>query len=117
MISSASSVPGTAVPGAAVPATPYAVAPVVPAAAALAAPGTLACYASTTLDDLWAAYISASEAAQAAWQVVRMTRAAGGTDGTAGFSFGRAYQLQTAVEAAYETWRLAQARAFSGVRG
>jgi hypothetical protein len=68
-------------------------------------------------EDLWKAYLAAAKESAAAWEQWRMMRQAGGTDGSAGFLFGQAYEAQRTAEAAYEAWRVAQAAARPGVTG
>jgi hypothetical protein len=67
--------------------------------------------------DLWVAYLAAFGVASVKWASWRMMRQAGGTDGTAGFLFGEAYEAQAVADQAYEAWRLAQQQAFPGRRG
>jgi hypothetical protein len=97
---------------------------VVPAAtasgqAALAAAGQLTAAATVgvSLGALWVAYQQAQQKSSAAWDQWHMMRQAGGTDGSAGFLFGQAYEAQRAAEAAYEAWKAAQRAAVPGVTG
>jgi hypothetical protein len=46
-----------------------------------------------------------------------MVRQAAGTDGTAGFVFGKAYDAERAADDAYAAFQAAQRRVFAGVTG
>lgn len=70
-----------------------------------------------TAEDQWNSYLAAFGVASVKWANWRMMRQAGGTDGTAGFLFGQAYEAQAVADQAYEAWRLAQQQAFPGRRG
>ena len=89
---------------------------VVSATAALATAAGMTVTASAG-PDLWAAYLTAQQAAGNAWLTYRMMRQAGGTDGTAGRLYGQAYEAQQASDAAYEAWRQAQHQVFPGAGG
>lgn len=88
-------------------------------ASALSAAAVMAVSAlpGANTEALWNAYLAAYGIASQKWQQWRMMRQAGGTDGTAGFLFGQAYEAQAAAELAYEAWRLARQQAFPGVTG
>jgi hypothetical protein len=82
-----------------------------------ALPSLLAEPAGSSTGALWTSYLAAQQKSHAAWEQWHMMRQAGGTDGSAGFLFGDAYEAQRAAEAAYEAWRAAQAAAHPGVTG
>lgn len=84
--------------------------------AALAAAPVLIATCLSHLDDLWAIYVAAQQVAVAKAEQWRMMRQAGGTDGSAGFLYGQAYEAEAAADKAYENWRVAQLQAF-GSRG
>jgi hypothetical protein len=73
--------------------------------------------AGPSLDDLWAIFIAASNAAQAAWRSWRMMRSVARTDGTAGQLYQQAYLKQEAADLAYRTWLAAHQATYPGVRG
>ncbi|MCW2929966.1 MAG: hypothetical protein JWM19_928 [Actinomycetia bacterium] len=91
----------------------------IPAAAQVTAFPVLVASATAgpDLDALWAAYLALSALARKAEYSYGMMRQAGGTDGSAGFLYGKAYEAQQAADQAYEAWRAAQRRAYSGARG
>lgn len=109
-----SSAPGAAQPAAMMPASLG----IDFASAALSAGPRMLALASEGPDParLWVLYTQATLAAANAWETWRMMRQAGGTDGSAGMLYGKAYQLQNAADAAYTAYLQAQA-AVSGVRG
>lgn len=87
------------------------------AAPLLAAPALkAAAQAVTTPASLWNAYAAADAKAVAAREQWHLMRQAGGTDGTAGFLYGKYYEAQHAAEAAWEAWAKAQNAAY-GRRG
>lgn len=69
------------------------------------------------LSALWAAYQAAALAASKARESWHMMRQAGGTDGTAGFLYQKAYIAERAEEEAYEAFLAAQRIVFPGARG
>lgn len=89
--------------------------PVVTGSAALSGAPALRAAADTP-DGLWAIYAAAQQVAVAKAEQWRMMRQAGGTDGSAGFLYGQAYEAEQAADKAYEDWRKAQLQAF-GPRG
>lgn len=87
--------------------------------AALGASSRLAAVATAgpDLDALWASYLALSEKARMAEYSYGMMRQAGGTDGSAGFLYGKAYEAQRAADQSYEDWRAARQRVYPGARG
>lgn len=85
-------------------------------AAALSAAPAVTVNASVQTD-LWAAYLKARYYADAKWLNWRMMRQAGGTDGTAGFLYGTAYEAENAADAAYAAWQAGQRVLHPGVTG
>lgn len=93
--------------------------PVRPGTAALMAQALLTATANPgpDLNALWAAYQAAALAASKARESWHMMRQAGGTDGTAGFLYQKAYIAERAEEEAYEAFLAAQRIVFPGARG
>jgi hypothetical protein len=89
------------------------------AAAALSASAALTGSGSAgpDLPALWEAYTLAAQKATAKRQQWHMMRQAGGTDGTAGFLYGQAYEAERQEEMAYQAYQAAQRRARPGVTG
>lgn len=87
--------------------------------ASLAATGALAVRATAgpDLEALWEAYQVAAAVAAAKRQQWRMMRQAGGTDGTAGFLYGQAYEAEHQEETAYQAFLAAQREVHPGVTG
>jgi hypothetical protein len=87
--------------------------------AALSAPALVLCAASAgpNLEALWEAYQAAAAVAAARRQQWRMMRQAGGTDGTAGFLYGQAYEAEHQEETAYQAFLDAQQAARPGAAG
>jgi hypothetical protein len=66
---------------------------------------------------LWAAYQAARHLENRAFENWRMMRQAGGTDGTAGFLYAKAYEAERRADLAYKAFQAAQRRVFAGVTG
>jgi hypothetical protein len=88
-------------------------------AVAFSAEPTLAvgAVAGPDLEALWAAYQRAALTASSKWEQWRMMRQAGGTDGSAGFLYGQAYEAENAKDIAYAACLAARKRAFPGAGG
>jgi hypothetical protein len=82
--------------------------------------GTLLAVSATAGPDLpalWAAYMTAKTFAASQWANWHMMHQAGGTDGSAGFLYGKAYEAERQADLAYEAFQAAQKRVFAGVTG
>jgi hypothetical protein len=88
-------------------------------AASLAGEALLAVSATAgpDLDALWATYQRKKLYASRQWENWHMMRPAGGTDGSAGFLYGKAYEAERQADLAYEAFQAAQKRVFAGVTG
>lgn len=69
------------------------------------------------MNGLWTAYQQAQLFANSQFANWRMMRQAGGTDGTAGFLYGKAYEADRAADEAYAAFQAAQRLAYPGVTG
>lgn len=87
--------------------------------ASLSSTAALSCSATAgpDLEALWAAYQKARLAENRAFEIWRMMHQAGGTDGTAGFLYAKAYEAERQADLAYKAFQAAQRRVFTGVTG
>lgn len=107
--------PGLAIPGLARPGMPLGAQS--PAFAALIALPAVSVTAARKSDALWDAYLAAQQRSCAAWEQWHMMRQAGGTDGSAGFLFGQAYEAQAVTDSAYAAYLTAKRADFPGATG
>jgi len=78
---------------------------------------TASSVAGPDLDALWSAYLAAKFFADRQLANYKMMRQAGGTDGSAGFLYAKAYDAERDADLAYQAFQDAQRRVYAGAPG